>query len=203
MPDYTAKHRRSNVPETRTRVAELGRIGYRIIRRFDSSAPFGDLPMRFLSAMLAAAIMTSFAATQEKNEPGPNRFDVIYDPGNYPQATPQEALGSVIKALGRDRYDYLVAHLLDPAFVDDQLKSEKTTPAQLSKSVKAHMEEDPELLKLMKRFLAEGDFSAGAERVTVSLKGVDDKQVFLRKVGQRWYMENRRKEEKAVDKDRQ
>jgi hypothetical protein len=157
--------------------------------------------MRSTIALLVAAIVLPMAAAQDKD--APNRLQVIYDPGNYPQTTPQEALGSVVKALGRDRYDYLVAHLLDPAFVDDQLKTEKTTPEQLGKSVKAHMEEDPELLKLMKRFLAEGDFSAGAERVTVSLKGVDDKQVFLRKVGERWYMENRRKEEKAADKDRQ
>jgi hypothetical protein len=157
--------------------------------------------MRFLLALVGAGLALSFAAAQDKADAPPNRFQVTYDPGNYPQATPQEALGSVIKAIGRGRYDYLVAHLLDPTWVDNRLRSANITPDQLGKDVKAQLLEDPDLVKGLRRFLDEGEFGAGASQVTVRLKDVKDKQVYLRKVGTRWFMENRRQEEKGADKE--
>jgi hypothetical protein len=51
----------------------------------------------------------------------PPRFDVIYNPELYKQDTPQDTLTSVLGAIARERYDYLVAHLLDPEFVDSRL----------------------------------------------------------------------------------
>jgi hypothetical protein len=166
-------------------------------------SPVGDSPMRSLLALSFAGLALSFAAAQEKADIPLNRFQVIYDPGNYPQTTPQEALGSIIKAIGRERYDYLVAHLLDPTFVDNRLRSDNITPDQLGKDVKAHLLEDPDLVKSLRRFLDEGEFSSGASQVTVRLKDVKDKQVYLKKVGTRWYMENRPQEEKTVEKEKE
>ena len=157
--------------------------------------------MRSLFALFVAGLVVSFTGAQEKTDIPPNRFQVTYDPGNYPQSTPQEALGSIIKAVGRERYDYLVAHLLDPTFVDNRLRSANITPDQLGKDVKAQLLEDPDLVKSLRRFLDEGEFSAGASQVTVRHKDVKDKQVYLKRIGTRWYMENRRQEEKGTEKE--
>jgi hypothetical protein len=56
----------------------------------------------------------------------PPRFDVIYNADFYKQDSPQEALKASLGAISRDRYDYLLAHLIDPAFVDARLASTQT-----------------------------------------------------------------------------
>src|SRR5262245_55933096 len=50
------------------------------------------------------------------------RYGVTRDAKSYPQASAKEALASVLKAIRDRKFDYLVAHLADPAFVDDRVK---------------------------------------------------------------------------------
>jgi hypothetical protein len=54
-------------------------------------------------------------AAGQVGPPAPPRFGIAADPEAYPQATPQAALTSTVRALERGRIDYVVAHLLDPA----------------------------------------------------------------------------------------
>lgn len=49
------------------------------------------------------------------------RFDVLHNSEFYRQDTPQETLKSVVGAIGRDRYDYVIAHLLEPGYVNARL----------------------------------------------------------------------------------
>src|SRR4051812_13127424 len=80
--------------------------------------------MRPLHCLVAGLLAAATAAAQP--DAVPPRFDVIHNPDVYFQDTPQRTLNSVLEAIGRDRYDYLVAHLLDPAFVDARLGATQT-----------------------------------------------------------------------------
>jgi hypothetical protein len=63
------------------------------------------------------------ALTQEPEvpkDPDP-RFGVPVKLKVYPQTTAKKALGSAVEALARGETAYLVAHLLDPGFVDFRL----------------------------------------------------------------------------------
>lgn len=72
-----------------------------------------------LAALLAAAALAAAQEGKPKAPTGPQpRYGVAYRAKGYPQATPKEAVGSVIAAADRGDFDYLVAHLLDPGFVD-------------------------------------------------------------------------------------
>lgn len=73
--------------------------------------------MRSLLTFVAGFVVTAVAAAQEV----PARFDVLYNPDLYKQESPQDVVKSVLAAIERDRYDYIVAHLLEPAFVDGRL----------------------------------------------------------------------------------
>jgi hypothetical protein len=51
----------------------------------------------------------------------PPRFGIPHKGKALSQATPKETLASVIEVIDRGKIDYLVAHLLDPAFTDDRI----------------------------------------------------------------------------------
>jgi hypothetical protein len=73
--------------------------------------------MRPLLSLAAGLFLTSFSAGQDVAP----RFEILHNPDLYRQETPQETLTSVIIAVGRERYDYLAAHLLDPAWIDARM----------------------------------------------------------------------------------
>jgi hypothetical protein len=52
---------------------------------------------------------------------------------------------------------------------------------------------DPGAVKLLGRFLKEGDWPASGDEVCVRLKEVPDRRVYLRKIGGRWFLEHRYK----------
>ena len=73
--------------------------------------------MRPLVAVAAALGLAAAAAAQDV----PRRFGILHNPDLYRQGTPTETLRSALGAIGRERYDYLAAHLLDPDWVDARL----------------------------------------------------------------------------------
>src|SRR5438552_17204398 len=73
------------------------------------------LPMRF-GIVLLVGLMTFGVG-----EPAA-RYGIAPDLKTFPQATAKEALASVLKAVEAKRFDYLVAQLADPEFVDDRVK---------------------------------------------------------------------------------
>jgi hypothetical protein len=78
--------------------------------------------MRPLFALAASVVIAAAAAAQDI----PARFDVLYNPDLYKQDTPQETVNSILTAIDRGRYDYIVAHLLDPDFVDGRLATTRS-----------------------------------------------------------------------------
>jgi hypothetical protein len=123
-----------------------------------------------------------------------SRYGVALDTKTYPQATPKEALASVLKAAADRKFDYLVAHLADPTFVDDRVK--KVYGGKFAEQVsdtKARL--DPLTLKKLARFRDEGKWTVGKNEATVRLKDVKDRVVRLVKKDGRWYLEHRNRVE--------
>ena len=77
--------------------------------------------MRRLAGMMAVLVATTLAVGQAPPPPDPLRDPIRRLPDQFGQATPKAALDSALKVIDRGRFDYLVAHLLDPAFVDGRV----------------------------------------------------------------------------------
>jgi hypothetical protein len=125
------------------------------------------------------------------------RYGIEADLETYPQATPQKTLESVLTAIGRDRLNYLLAHLAEPGFVDERVKRWNGNFEVVVQEVRDKLRGNPETVKDLGRFLKEGEWEVGETAASVRLKDVLDRGVFLRKLGNRWYLENRTKPEAA------
>jgi hypothetical protein len=124
------------------------------------------------------------------------RYGINADLTYYPQDKPQTALQSVLKAIERKRIDYLLAHLADPRFVDDRVTSYGGSAAgfeELVRETTRKLIDEPGTVKELQRFLKEGEWEEGEGTASARLKDVRDRRVFLRKVGARWFLENRMK----------
>jgi hypothetical protein len=129
-------------------------------------------------------------------------FDVNLD--LYPQKTPQETLLSISKAVANQRVDYMLAHLADPRFVDEAVVKYINTMRQGSEPAKAfaafdqlvretshYFLEDPTILKELRAFAKDGDWEINDSQAVGSLKTIQGRKVFLRKLEDRWFLENR------------
>jgi len=144
-------------------------------------------------AIIAAFVLDAQGlARQETGVPG--RYGVPLNTRLYPQGESKEALASVISAIENKRVNYLLAHLTDPAFVDKRVKElYGGNFDELVRETSAKFSNEPSTVKELGRFLKEGEWEAGETTATVRLKDVKDRQVFLRKIGDRWFLENRQK----------
>ena len=209
--------------------------------------------MRSLFAFALFLGTASLAAPQEGRPKTPDeippRFGVVFKGKVYSQATPKDALQSAIDAAEKVEFHYLVAHLLDPAFVDariaerakqaetaveanlaalrdfqlknlDKIAIESRLPVdaakfrerivadsktaafkQLVRDVQDKFADDPEVLKDLRRFRSQGNFPDMAAGDTAKIGAVDVKErsLFIKKVGDRWYVENKQTEDKAAE----
>ena len=143
---------------------------------------------------IALAVALSWAATTVGQEAKPyTRHGVVAIYNKYPQTTAKEALASVIRALEGNHVDYVLAHLTDPAFVDQRVKQYNGRFADLVEESRAKLSSNPATIKQLQRFLKEGEWMEEDGTVTVKLKDVKDQQVFLKRIDKRWVMENRTK----------
>jgi hypothetical protein len=133
---------------------------------------------------------------QAQQEAAPRRYGIEADLRDYPQETPKETLASVLLAIERGRINYLLAHLADPTFVDKRVKEVYGGDFdELVRETTGKLTDNPAALKELRRFLKEGEWEGGETTASVKLKDVKDRQVFFRKICQRWYLENRQKPE--------
>src|SRR5262245_47722440 len=138
-----------------------------------------------MSAAVLTMTLLTFAVAQDKGE----RYGVALDAKAYPQATPKEALKSVIEAGESKKVDYVAAQLADPAFIDARVK--RVYGGKCEEQVEdTRSQLRPLALKRLKRFLDEGKWDVGDDRATVTLDGVKDRRVKLVKKGDRWYLAN-------------
>lgn len=119
------------------------------------------------------------------------RHGVVAIHNKYPQGTPKETLASVLQAMENQRIDYVFAHLTDPAFVDQRVKQYGGKFEELVAEGRTKLANNPATVKLLARFLKEGEWEEAEGKATVKLKELKDQQVFFKQIDKRWYMENR------------
>src|SRR5262249_44476918 len=105
----------------------------------------------------------------------------------FPQATPKEALASVLKAVELKRADYVVAQLADPQFVDRRVK--ETSHDALLAEATGKLVTDPGAAKQLRAFLEKGTWGKeDGDTATVSLAEGTDRTVMFHKAGGRWFL---------------
>jgi hypothetical protein len=149
--------------------------------------------MRFAVVLLAGFGWVAPALSQEAKDNPPKRYGIEANLDSYPQDHPKTALLSVIKTIEAGRIDYLLAQLSDPKFVDARVRLHDGKFEELVKETTAHLADDPTLLKDLKRIAKDGEWEAGDSTASAAAKDNKDKRVFLRKIGNRWFLENRQK----------
>jgi hypothetical protein len=123
------------------------------------------------------------------------RYGVSRDDKAYPQATAKEALASVLKAIDGKKFDYLVAHLADPAFVDDRVK--RIYGGSFAEQVQDTQGRlDPAAVKQLKRFAKEGKWAIDKTFATVTLEDVKERVVRLVKKDGKWFLSHASSPEK-------
>lgn len=192
------------------------------------------------SLTIAVVLAAGPVVAQEPTPSIPPRYGIITAPEAYPQRTPREALLSAARAVERGKVDYLVAHLIDPKFVDTrvlararlieedvekELRIERDAqrlnpprtgalpvdpPAfaaavqqtarerafrQVVGDIRATLAENPDHMKEFRRFARDGVIVDAGDTSSGSLPGVTDRQVYFRKEGNRWFVEDRQKPE--------
>jgi hypothetical protein len=151
--------------------------------------------MRFiLPALFVMLCVSGHCAADPAKDETTKRYGIEADVKTYPQSTPKETLTSVLKAVENKRIDYLVAQLADPSYIDERVK--KSFGGRFEEQVNdTKTRLDAPTVKLLERFLKEGDWVGKESPISVLVKDVKDRAVTFVKVGDRWYMQNSDKPE--------
>lgn len=152
--------------------------------------------MRYLVSIGLIVAWSGAGIGQGSAERVPPRFGIEADLDKYPQKTFKDTLRSVLKAIDEQKINYLMAHLGDPAHVDKLVKDHGGRFDLVVKETTEKLAANSETVKELRRFLAEGEWSESGETATAKHKDIKGRQVFLRKIGSRWFLEDR-KEVKA------
>ncbi len=166
--------------------------------------------MRIVTLLIMLGSLSALSAHQEgeKAQKPAKRYGFDVNQDLYPQKTPQDALKSVVRAIERQKIDYLMAQLADPEFVDKRVeeykkdltgKEEGKTIFAFDRVVKEaqdNFREDPDLVKdLVKiaRDAKDEDWKVGGNTAVGTLKNLPGRRVYLKKSQERWFLENRQR----------
>ena len=196
--------------------------------------------MRLAFSLTILHAATLLAQAQPPGVELPPRFEVRAKPKTYPQANPKQALSSLVAAVDAGDHNYVVAHILDPEFVDGRIalrakQLKETVEGDLKKlrevqrpnignipkesrvpedprefeafaaeqarvrafpslvaDAKEKVADDPQVMKDLRRFVREGTFDDAAGATSrATLPDLKDRAVYFKKVGDRWFIENR------------
>jgi hypothetical protein len=155
------------------------------------------------SMALAVFLAVSAAWAQQPDTSLNIRFGYEANELKYPQKTPKDTLASVIQTVDGKNINYLMAHLADPKFVDDKvvaytqgLSGREESKAQVAfarlvKETTEHFLEDPLLLNELRLFAREGEWKEEGTTASISHKSLPGRSVFMKKINERWFLENR------------
>jgi hypothetical protein len=204
--------------------------------------------MRLVFALTLLSGTVALAQDPVAKEPEP-RFGVAPKLKVYPQSTPKQALKSALTAIQSGDTAYLVAHLLDPGFVelrlsdrakqyeadlelqlsrrrDEQIRnpdryaaadrlptdraqfvaliveeSRKAAFRQLIQDINQKVLDDPESFRDMRKLLADGKFEDAETGAKVTHPAVKFRALYLRKIGDRYFLENRQDDQAEPKKE--
>jgi hypothetical protein len=162
---------------------------------------------KFMAVVLLAALVAQAGGHQGDKKESPKRYGLDQDSKHYPQTNPKEALGSVLRAIGERDYPYLLAYLADPGFVDQRVsmyamnlspklsEAEKKSLAfeKLVQQTIDNFKDNPTKIGELRRFLEDGEWDEGENEAVAKLKNISSRKVFMKKVGDRWTLQDREK----------
>ena len=82
--------------------------------------------------------------------------------------------------------------LADPAHIDERVQWQYGGKFE-DQVADTRLKMDASTLKLFQRFLKDGEWTRDKAAESVRLKDVKDRAMFFRRIGDRWYLENRYK----------
>lgn len=146
--------------------------------------------MQVLRTTLMLTLLSLWWLTTPAEAQGPTtRYGIGADLTAFPQDTPQKTLGSVLKAVETKKWDYLVAQLADPEFVDERIK--RVFGGKFADQVEdTQARLDPFVLKQMRRFLDKGAWTIKGSAAVVRLPAPERKVVRFRQKDGRWFLEH-------------
>jgi hypothetical protein len=161
--------------------------------------------VRWALPMLAVGLLGFFSYAQDgvkKKVPPRYAFDV--DDVTFPQKTPAEAMNSIVKAIDRRKVDYLLAQMADPLYVDywvDQFRRDVKQGSEEGKRLLAferlvrdthtYYQNDPLIVKDLRIFAKDAKWDEKDDLAIGSVETVPARKVYLRKFGDRWFLENK------------
>jgi hypothetical protein len=149
-----------------------------------------------LTVALLAVLSASLLAQAPQEKGSGKRYGIELHLKKFPQTTPKETLASVLLAIQEKNFAYLVAELADPDFVDKRVKDNHGGSFdEFVKEASTKIADNPSGVKELEQFLQSGEWEETGNSASVKLKDFKDRQVFFRKVGDRWFMENKQKAE--------
>jgi hypothetical protein len=149
--------------------------------------------------LIGMSFLGQLHAQEPKKQTKPTtRYGIQPNVELYSQATPKEALASVLKAIDGGRITYLLAQLADPQWVDGRVAQLHSGNFDaLVEETTQKLNHDRTSLKELRRFLSDATWEVGDTTASAQLKDVKNHRVYLRKIGDRWYLESRQQPQPA------
>jgi hypothetical protein len=154
---------------------------------------------------LALLTLTSFSIGQDEvKKKAPLRFGFGYDDVTYSQQNPKDAMKAIVLAVDRKRVDYLLAQLADPGYVDywvDRYQQDFMQGKEEGRRILAferlvretaqYYQDDPLIVKDLRVFAKEAKWAEAGESAVGTVDTIPARKVFLKKIGERWFLENK------------
>ena len=155
-------------------------------------------------AVLVFVFLCSAAPAQDDKKKEPRRFGFDVDQETFPQKTPKDAMESIAKALDGKKVAYLLAHMVDKSYVDywvDRYKDDFTQGKEEGKRLLAfdrlvrerteYLQNDPLIARDLRIFAREAKWEVMEDLAVGTTEKVPARKVFLRKMGERWFLDNK------------
>ena len=138
--------------------------------------------------------------TVSAQEKAPARFNIESDLDRLSQKTAKDTLRSVLTAIEAKRINYVLAHLADPVFVDQRVKDTGGRFEVMVQETTKKLDSDAESLPELRKFLTDGEWKEEETTASASCKDVRGKMIYFKKIGNRWFLENRTSPAKDKEK---
>jgi hypothetical protein len=161
----------------------------------------------FVSMLVGVCVAVGVWGQADAGEQLVLRYRIPANYDKYPQDKPNAALTSAVKAIELGQIDYLLAHLADPAFVDKRIQEYRAQVAQTVKDegktllafdrlvseTRDHFKGDPALVKELQQIAKAGSLETKDNSAEAQLATIPSRRVFVKKVQQLWYLEDRQR----------